>query len=104
MSVQGIEAVVTQLNATARAADGMINDPAENPAGFAQQLGAALDKISDTQIQASRESQAYSSGETDLQLNDVMIDLQKSALSLQMGVQVRNKLVSAYQDVMNMSV
>jgi len=34
----------------------------------------------------------------------VMTDLQKSSISLQMGVQVRNKLVSAYQDIMNMQV
>ena len=33
-----------------------------------------------------------------------MVDLQKSSVSLQMGIQVRNKLVSAYQDVMNMQV
>ncbi|MBT9431218.1 flagellar hook-basal body complex protein FliE [Candidatus Sodalis endolongispinus] len=76
---------MAQLTATARAADSMIShDAAGKSAGFAQQLGAALDKISDTQIQANRDSQAYSSGETDLQLNDVMIDLQKSSLSLQM--------------------
>jgi len=37
-------------------------------------------------------------------LNDVMVDLQKSSVSMQMGIQVRNKLVSAYQDVMNMQV
>ncbi len=32
-----------------------------------------------------------------ISLNDVMVDLQKSSVSLQMGVQVRNKLVAAYQ-------
>ena len=37
-------------------------------------------------------------------LNDVMADLQKASVSLQMGLQVRNKLVSAYQDVMSMQV
>ncbi|MDK1009411.1 flagellar hook-basal body complex protein FliE, partial [Cronobacter sakazakii] len=37
-------------------------------------------------------------------LNDVMVDLQKSSISLQMGIQVRNKLVAAYQDIMNMQV
>jgi hypothetical protein len=35
-------------------------------------------------------------------LNDVMTDLQKASVSLQMGIQVRNKLVSAYQEVMGM--
>lgn len=39
-----------------------------------------------------------------ISLNDVMVDLQKSAVSLQLGVQVRNKLVAAYQDIMNMPV
>jgi flagellar hook-basal body complex protein FliE len=37
-------------------------------------------------------------------LNDVMTDLQKASVSLQMGIQVRNKLVSAYQEVMGMQV
>jgi len=37
-------------------------------------------------------------------LNDVMVDLQKSSVSMQMGIQVRNKLVSAYTDIMNMQV
>ena len=37
-------------------------------------------------------------------LNDVMTDLQKSSVSLQMGIQVRNKLVTAYQEMMSMQV
>jgi len=37
-------------------------------------------------------------------LNDVMTDLQKASVSMQMGIQVRNKLMQAYQDVMSMQV
>jgi len=37
-------------------------------------------------------------------IDDVMVDLQKSSISMQMGIQVRNKLVSAYSDIMNMQV
>ncbi|VTP63971.1 Flagellar hook-basal body complex protein FliE [Serratia rubidaea] len=39
-----------------------------------------------------------------ISLNDVMVDLQKSSVSLQLGIQVRNKLVAAYQDIMGMQV
>ncbi len=37
-------------------------------------------------------------------LNDVMTDMQKASVSMQMGIQVRNKLVAAYQEVMSMQV
>ena len=37
-------------------------------------------------------------------LNDVMIEMQKANISFQTGVQVRNRLVTAYQDIMNMTV
>jgi flagellar hook-basal body complex protein FliE len=33
-----------------------------------------------------------------------MTDMQKASVSMQMGIQVRNKLVSAYQEVMSMQV
>lgn len=71
---------------------------------FAGQLHAALDRISDTQNAARVQAEKFTLGEPGVALNDVMTDLQKSSISLQMGVQVRNKLVSAYQDIMNMQV
>lgn len=43
-------------------------------------------------------------GEPGIALNDVMTDMQKASVSMQMGIQVRNKLVSAYQEVMSMQV
>ncbi|MGP2704625.1 flagellar hook-basal body complex protein FliE, partial [Serratia marcescens] len=48
--------------------------------------------------------QDFELGVPGISLNDVMVDLQKSSVSLQLGVQVRNKLVAAYQDIMNMPV
>jgi flagellar hook-basal body complex protein FliE len=46
----------------------------------------------------------FSSGQSDVNLQDVMINLQKASLSFQQMVQVRNKLVSAYHDIMNIQV
>ena len=47
---------------------------------------------------------AFQAGDPNLQLNDVMVDMQKASVAFQMGLQVRNRLVSAYRDVMNMQV
>ena len=46
----------------------------------------------------------FASGQGDVNLQDVMINLQKANLSFQQMVQVRNKLVSAYHDIMNIQV
>lgn len=103
MSIQGIEGVISQLQATAMTARNQ--NVAEQPSiSFAGQLHAALDRISDTQTVARTQAEKFTLGEPGVALNDVMTDLQKASVSLQMGIQVRNKLVSAYQEVMGMQV
>jgi flagellar hook-basal body complex protein FliE len=106
MAIQGIESVVSQLQATAGIAKNQSIDNADSvqTVSFAGQLHAALDRISDTQNAARTQAEKFTLGEPGVALNDVMTDLQKSSISLQMGIQVRNKLVSAYQEVMNMQV
>ncbi|AGN84670.1 MULTISPECIES: flagellar hook-basal body complex protein FliE [Enterobacteriaceae] len=103
MAIQGIESVVSQLQATAGIARNQSVE-SEPSISFAGQLHAALDRISDTQNAARTQAEKFTLGEPGVALNDVMTDLQKSSISLQMGIQVRNKLVSAYQDIMNMQV
>lgn len=103
MAIQGIEGVISQLLATAMTARNQ--NVAEQPSiSFAGQLHAALDRISDTQTAARTQAEKFTLGEPGVALNDVMTDLQKASVSLQMGIQVRNKLVSAYQEVMGMQV
>lgn len=103
MAVQGIEGVLSTLQATASIAhnQSVQNEPT---VGFAGQLHAAIDRISDTQNAARVQAEKFSLGEPGVALNDVMTDLQKSSVSLQMGIQVRNKLIAAYQDIMAMGV
>ncbi|EKS7425775.1 flagellar hook-basal body complex protein FliE [Enterobacter cancerogenus] len=104
MAIQGIEGVLSQLQATAVSARSQ-NVAEQQPAiSFAGQLHAALDRISETQTAARTQAEKFSLGEPGVALNDVMTDLQKASVSLQMGIQVRNKLISAYQDVMSMQV
>ncbi|MEN3753923.1 flagellar hook-basal body complex protein FliE [Mangrovibacter yixingensis] len=106
MAIQGIESVLQQLQATAIAAGNKEVDTTAQNGGvsFAGELKSALDRISDTQNAARTQAQKFEMGEPGVALNDVMVDLQKSSVSLQMGIQVRNKLVAAYQDIMSMQV
>lgn len=76
--------------------------PAE--AGFASELKAAIGKISENQQVARTSAQNFELGVPGVGLNDVMVNAQKSSVSLQLGIQVRNKLVAAYQEVMSMGV
>ena len=104
MAIQGIEGVIGQLQATAMTARNQDVTDTQSTVSFAGQLHAALDRISDTQNAARAQAEKFSLGEPGVALNDVMTDLQKSSVSLQMGIQVRNKLVAAYQEVMGMQV
>lgn len=74
----------------------------ESPADFSSLLKDSIDKVNDAQRQANKLAQAFETGETDASLAEVMISLQKASVSFQAMVQVRNKLVEAYKDVMNM--
>ncbi|WP_248320699.1 MULTISPECIES: flagellar hook-basal body complex protein FliE [unclassified Caballeronia] len=71
---------------------------------FADALKSSIDKISANQTTALNEAHAFEVGAPNVSLNDVMVDMQKANVGLQFGLQVRNKLVSAYNDIMQISV
>lgn len=104
MAIQGIEGVISQLQAAAMSARNQNVSDVQSEVSFAGQLHAALDRISDTQTVARTQAEKFTLGEPGVALNDVMTDLQKASVSMQMGIQVRNKLVAAYQEVMGMQV
>jgi flagellar hook-basal body complex protein FliE len=72
--------------------------------GFASALKASIDKISNDQQNAVGEAHAFEIGAPNVALNDVMVDMQKANVGFQFGLQVRNKLVSAYNEIMQMAV
>mgnify|MGYP000479283721 CR=1 FL=1 len=71
---------------------------------FAEVLKSTIDQVSAAQVDAQKMAEDFSSGQSDVNLQDVMINLQKASLSFQQMVQVRNRLVSAYHDIMNIQV
>ena len=71
---------------------------------FSDALKKMLDSVNSQQLKADDLSQRFALGDDRVNLSDVMIERQKASLSLQATVQVRNKLVSAYHEIMNMQV
>lgn len=106
MDTRGMEQLIGELRATAQsAASKPVQGTGEVGAvDFAQVLQSALKDVSSAQSEARAMAQDFSAGDPDANLQDVMVNLQKASLSFQQMVQVRNRLVSAYQDIMNMPV
>lgn len=109
MSVSGVNlnSVLQQLQATA-AQTGVNPTPKTAPANpdvdFSNALGAAIDRIDALKQTAVAQGQAFERGEPGIGINDVMVDMQKASLGFEMGVQVRNRVVNAYKEIMNMQV
>lgn len=103
-----VNTVNTQVNALFSHLIGQINNKARtlipHNQNFFNEFKTALDTISQTQINADNQTKAFQRGESNTSLNEVMVNLQKSSVSLQFGIQVRNKLVAAYQEIMNMTI
>lgn len=71
---------------------------------FADALKTSLQQVSNTQNHAAELGKRFAMGDDTVSLSDTMIAMQKSSIAFQGTVQVRNKLVSAYHDIMNMQV
>ena len=107
MDTRGIDQMLSELRSVSQVAQGKAVSPTDTPAGgvnFADVLNNALKDVSAAQGEARAMAQNFSAGDPNVNLQDVMVNLQKANLSFQQMVQVRNRLVTAYQDIMNMPV
>lgn len=84
------------------------NNPAANTAtekvDFGDVLKASLDQVNQLQQTSKQMSKDFIMGDDSVELADVMVAGQKANIGFQATVQVRNKLVQAYTDMMNMQV
>ncbi|WP_295994479.1 flagellar hook-basal body complex protein FliE [Rugamonas sp.] len=86
---------------------GVAGTPTETPAAkvnFSDALKAQLDAVNGSMVEAGAKGNAFTRGDDSVSLSDVMISMQKASINFQASIQVRNKLVSAYHDIMNMQV
>jgi flagellar hook-basal body complex protein FliE len=91
------------LEALAKSQDVRDTKQPSQEANFGELMQQAINQVNETQMQASSLTRAFELGEN-VDLSQVMIAVQKSRVSFEALTQVRNKLLTAYQDVMNMSV
>lgn len=111
MSVDRVMALRAQIlernEALARANSSAGTAPAgqtgASPASFADTLNQALQSVNQGQQEAGKISEAYERGET-IDIAKVMLVRQQAAVGFEATLQVRNKLLSAYKDIMSMPV
>ena len=106
MNEINVSQLLSQLRTTAAAAAGK---PAatvapSNGADFAGLMKNAINSVNQSQLQADKLVTAFELGDSKVNLADVMIATQKANISFQAMSQVRNRLVAAYQEVINMQV
>jgi flagellar hook-basal body complex protein FliE len=110
-----IESMLAQLKAAAQrphadatqgigSSIGMPTAQGSTKVNFSDALKASLDQVNQVQVNAETLGKNFAMGDDSVSLSDVMIAGQKANISFQTAVQVRNKLVSAYHDIMNMQV
>ncbi len=106
MNVSNVDSLLSQMRAAAAAAQGRpLQAPtATQGASFADMLKSSLDSVNQAQHQAEDLQKAFVLGDDKVSLSDTMIAMQKANISFQTAVQVRNKVVTAYNDIMNMQV
>lgn len=109
MSSPALASALAQMQSLAtqaggEAAKGQRLDTAVGNGGFAGELQSSIQRINELKLQAADSAQAFQAGEPGVELNDVMVDMQKASVASEMGLQVRNRLVTAYKDIMNMQV
>ncbi|MEK9822553.1 MAG: flagellar hook-basal body complex protein FliE [Pseudomonadales bacterium] len=103
MSNMDVSQVLAQIR-TMNASASQLEQTNVNKPDFGELLKQSIDQVSETQQHAKDLSKAFQMGDKDVQLPEVMIAMQKASISFEAMSQVRNKLLSAYREIMNMPV
>ena len=107
MSDIDISQVLQQMRTMAAMAENRLSpDMAAEAAkaDFGQLLKNSINEVNETQKTAKDLAAAFEAGDKNVNLSEVMIAIQKASVSFQAMTQVRNNLVSAYKEIMNMQV
>ncbi len=106
MSSVDMTQLLNRLRATAAVAEGRAPEIVDGSqrADFAAMLKQSLDAVNETQQSSNDMAARIDSGDSQVSLEEVMMARQKASISFQAMLQVRNKLVSAYQEVMAMQI
>jgi len=106
VNTPAVDSLLAQMRAMADAAG--LREPAQaaqaGKLDFSSILKSSLDGVAQAQAKSEEMQKAFVLGDDSVSLSDTMIAMQKASISFQTTVQVRNKVVQAYNDIMNMQV
>jgi len=71
---------------------------------FSEVLENSINSVNETVMNASKMAEAFQKGDSGISMAELMINMEKASVSFQAMTQVRNKLLTAYQEIMNMPV
>jgi len=98
--LKGVGAPANEL-AQIAGANGAVQAPTNS---FASVMKQGLDQVSATQANAAKLATQFEQGVAGVELPQVMLEMQKASVSFRAVTEVRNKLVDAYQTIMNMPI
>ncbi|MCG8323972.1 MAG: flagellar hook-basal body complex protein FliE [Thiotrichales bacterium] len=107
MTNTNVSQLIAEMRIMAQQAQGNTQNQAASQAtnsDFVNLLKSSIDKVSETQKQAGNMAERFELGDKSVDLAEVMVNLQKANVSFQAMTQVRNRLVSAYKEIMNMQI
>lgn len=102
MSDFNVNQVLNQMRTMSLQAAGRPIQETTGSTDFSSLLQQSLASVNNVQQSASKMVDAFEMGAPNVSLAEVMVETQKANVSFQAALQVRNKLVEAYKDVMNM--
>ncbi|MFT4613169.1 MAG: flagellar hook-basal body complex protein FliE [Bacteroidia bacterium] len=104
VDINQVLAQMREMSAVARNAGSEVGVEGAAKLDFGEMMKNSLEEVNEVQAKAKELATAFESGDPTVDLPELMVALQKSSISFQAITQVRNKLLSAYQEVMNMQV
>lgn len=106
MNTPAVDSLLAQMRVAAAAAGLREPSHAAQPGkvDFSNVLKSSLDGVAQAQAKSEAMQKAFVLGDDRVSLSDTMIAMQKASINFQTTVQVRNKFVQAYNDIMNMQV
>lgn len=94
---------INSLNPIPAVPGSKLNQTEKTGTSFADIMNDALNQVNELQVESSKMTDSFIAGETD-NIHSVIMAGSKANLALQMTMQVRNKVMEAYKEVMNMQI
>lgn len=104
MSDIKIDELLSQIRNISQQVDPNVNSKGIEGFEFSSMLKTSIDKVNQQQMKAAGLADRFEQGDTTVELSRVMIEMQKARVSFEAAKQVRNQLVTAYQEIMSMPV